>query len=54
MEQNLEDLTSDIPDMTLEEVPRCDQRHTVEVSAAMARLIRKVARTVVCYHEHHP
>jgi hypothetical protein len=53
VEQNLEGLTADIPDMTLEEVPRRDQRHTVGVSAAMGRLLRRVARAVVCYHERH-
>jgi hypothetical protein len=54
VEQNLEGLTTDIPDMTLEEVPRRDQRHTVGVLAAMGRLLRRVARAVVCYREHHP
>jgi hypothetical protein len=54
VEQNLEGLTADIPDMTLEEVPRRDQRHTVGVSAAMSRLLRRVARAVVCYRERHP
>jgi hypothetical protein len=54
VEQNLEGLTADIPDMTLEEIPRRDQRHTVGVSAAMGRLLRRVARAVVCYRERHP
>jgi hypothetical protein len=54
VEQNLEGLTTNIPDMTLEEVPRRDQRHTVGVSAAMGRLLRRVAREVVCYRERHP
>ena len=36
VEQNLEGLTADIPDMTLEEVPRCDQRHTVGVSTSIS------------------
>jgi hypothetical protein len=54
VEQNLEGLIADIPDMTLEEIPRRDQRHTVGVFAAMGRLLRGVARAVVCYHEHHP
>jgi hypothetical protein len=40
VEQNLEGLTADIPDMTLEEVPRRDQRHTVGVSASMSRLLQ--------------
>jgi len=54
VEQNLEGLTADIPDMTLEEVPRRDQHHTVGVSAAMSRLLCRVSRAVVCYREHHP
>ena len=40
--------------MTLKEIPRRDQRHTVGVSAAMGQLLRRVARAVVCYHERHP
>ena len=54
VEQNLEGLTTDIPDMPLGEVPWCDQRHTVGVSDSMGRLIRRVAWTVMCYREHHP
>ena len=54
VEQNLEGLTTDIPDMPLEEVPRRDQRHTVGVSTTMSRMLHRVARTVVCYHERHP
>jgi hypothetical protein len=38
---NLEGLTVDIPDMTLEEVPRHDQRHTVGVLVAMGRLLHR-------------
>jgi hypothetical protein len=54
VEQNLEGLTADILDMSLEEVPQCDQRHTVGVSGSMSRLLRRVARVVVCYRECHP
>jgi hypothetical protein len=54
VEQNLEVLTADIPDMTLEEVPQRDQCHTVGVSAAMRRLLRRVSREVTCYYELHP
>ena len=54
MEQNLEGLMEDVPDMTLEEILRRDQRHTVGVSASMGRLLHRVARTLVCYREHHP
>jgi hypothetical protein len=54
VEQNLEGLMADVPDMALEEIPRRDQRHTVGVSASMGRLLRRVARTLVCYRERHP
>jgi hypothetical protein len=54
VEQNIEGLTADIPDMTLEEVPRRYQRHTVGVSATMSRLLCRVARAVMCYCERHP
>jgi hypothetical protein len=40
--------------MTLEEVPRRDQRHTVGVSTTMGRMLRRVARAVVFYRERHP
>jgi hypothetical protein len=53
VEQNLEGLTTYIPDMTMEEVPRHNQHHTVGVSGSMSRLLRRVARAVVCYHERH-
>jgi hypothetical protein len=53
VEQNLEGLTADIPDMTLEEVPRRDQRHTIGVSTTMSRFLFRVARAVVCYRERH-
>jgi hypothetical protein len=43
----------DVPDMALEDIPRCDQRRTVGVSASMGRFLRRVARTLVCYREHH-
>jgi hypothetical protein len=36
VEQNLEGLTANIPDMPLEEVPRRDQRHIVGVSGSMS------------------
>jgi hypothetical protein len=44
---------ADAPDMPLEEIPRRDHRHTVGVSASMGRFLHRVARTLVCYREHH-
>jgi hypothetical protein len=54
IEQNLEGLTTDIPDISIEEIPRRYQRHTVGVSGSLSRLLRRVARAVVCYRERHP
>jgi hypothetical protein len=54
VEQNLEGLTVDIPNMPLGEVPRRDQRHTVGVSESMSQLLCKVAQAVMCYRECHP
>jgi hypothetical protein len=54
MEQNLEGLTAGIPDMSIEEVPRCYQRHTVGMSGLLSQLLHRVAWVVVCYHERHP
>jgi hypothetical protein len=54
VEQNLEGLTADIPDMSLEEVPRRDQRHIVGVLGSMSQLLRRVVRAVMCYRERHP
>jgi hypothetical protein len=54
VEQNLQGLMVDVPDMILEEIPRRDQHHTMGVSASMGRLLHGVARTLVCYRDHHP
>jgi hypothetical protein len=54
IEQNLEGLTMNIPDATMDELPRHYQRHTVGVSASIGRLLHKVAHEVVCYNEKHP
>jgi hypothetical protein len=54
VEQNLEGLTADIPDISIGEILRRYQRHTVGVSGSLSRLLRRVAWAVVCYHEQHP
>jgi hypothetical protein len=51
MEQTLEGLTAYIPNMSIEEVPRRYQRHTVGVSGSLSQLLHRVARAVVCYCE---
>ena len=53
--RNLEGLTLGISDyMGIEEVPIVFQIHTVEVESRVHRLLRQVARAVVCYREHNP
>jgi hypothetical protein len=54
VEKNLEGLTADIPDMAIGEIPRRYQHHTMGVSESISRLLRRVAREVMCYREHHP
>jgi len=54
MEKKLEGLTIDIPDMSIEEVPRHYQCHTVCVFDSLSWLLRRIAQTIVCYHERHP
>jgi hypothetical protein len=54
VEQNLEGLIADIPNMTIREIPQRYQCHTVGVSESIGRLLRRVARAVVCYRESHP
>jgi hypothetical protein len=54
IEQNLEGLTMNIPDATVDELPRHYQCHTVGVSTSIGRLLRRVAWEVVCYNEKHP
>ena len=53
IEANLAALTMGIPDTSMEEVPYHLQRHTVGVPESVGRFLRKVARVVVCYREHH-
>jgi hypothetical protein len=54
IEQNLDGLTMNIPDASIDDIPRHYQRHTVGVSASIGRLLRRVAGEVVCYNEQHP
>lgn len=53
--RNLEGLTDGIPDYRgIEEVPVEHQRHTLRVTPRVHRLLRRVAREVVCYREQNP
>ena len=51
IEENLQQLTVGIPDMTTNEVPRHYQCHTTGVSRWFSRLLRRVAQAIACYHE---
>jgi hypothetical protein len=53
-EQNLEGLTADISDITINEILRRYQRHIVRIFGSLSRLLRRVAWVVVCYREQHP
>jgi hypothetical protein len=54
LEQNLEGLTMNILDASIDDILRHYQCHTVGMSASIGRLLRKLARAVACYSEHHP
>jgi len=54
IEHNLEVLTMDIHNITMDELLRCYQCHIVGVLASVGRLLHCVAREVVFYHEQHP
>ena len=54
IEKNLEGLTVDIPDISIEEISRRYQHHTVGVSNSLSWLLHRVVREVVCYRERHP
>jgi hypothetical protein len=43
IEQNLEGLTMNIPEIMVDELPRCYQCHTVGLSASIGRLFHRVA-----------
>jgi hypothetical protein len=54
IEKNLEGLTIGIPDISIEDILRRYQHHTIGISISLSQLLRRVAREVVCYHERHP
>ena len=53
LEENLERLTLDIPDASIDDLTLRYQRPTVGVPGHFSRLLRIVARAVMCYQEHH-
>ena len=53
LEENLERLTLDIPDADIDDLPTRYQRSTMGVPGRFSKLLRRVARVVMSYHEHH-
>ena len=53
VEDNLERLTLDIPDVGIDDLPTRYQRSTVGVPGRFNKLLRRVVRAVMCYHKHH-
>lgn len=53
LEHDLERLTADIPETTLDDIPIRLQRHVVAVPGQIRRFLCKVARAVVSYRDHH-
>ena len=53
LENNLDRLTLDIPDADIDDLLTRYQRSIVGVPGQFSRLLRRVARVVMCYHEHH-
>ena len=53
LEQDLERLTADIPETTIDDIPIRLQCYVVEVPGPFRRFFYRVARAVVSYREHH-
>ena len=53
LEHDLEHLTADIPETTMDDIPIRLQRFVVAVPGPFRRFLCKVARAVVSYREHH-
>ena len=53
LEENLERLTLDIPDVSIDDLPMRYQRYTAGVPGRFNHLLRRVVQAVLCYHEHH-
>ena len=52
LEENLQRLTVGIHDVTIDDLPRRYQCHTIGVSRWFVKLLRRVAQAIICYHEH--
>ena len=53
LEENLERLTLDIPDASIDDLPLRYKRPTAGVPGQFSKLLSRVSQAVMCYHEHH-
>ena len=53
LEENLERLTLDIPDSSIDDLPLRYQRPTVGVPGRFSRMLCRVARAFIYYHNNH-
>ena len=53
LEENLDMLTLDIPNASIDDLPMRYQRHTAVVPDRFSQLLCRVVRVVMCYHKHH-
>ena len=53
LEENLERLTLEIPDASIDDLPLRYQRPTMGVLGLFSILLCRVSQEVMCYHEHH-
>ena len=53
LEHDLERLTADIPETTIDDIPIRIQRFVVGVPGLFRRFLCRVARAVVSYRDHH-
>ena len=52
MEYNLQRLIVGVPEISIDELPRRYQSHTVGVLVCFGRILCRVTHVVICYHEH--
>ena len=53
LESHLERLIGDIPETSIDDIPRRLQRYVIGVPGPFRRFLCKVARAVVSYRDHH-
>ena len=53
LESHLERLTGDMPETSIDDIPRRLQRYVIGVPGPFRRFLCKVARAVVSYRDHH-